>query len=284
MKLPDDFQFSQGSLQDFVECRRRFYLRYLRRLAWPAVQSEPALEFERYLWEGEQFHRMVQQHQVGVPLERLAPMAQGEDLSRWWQNYLSYSGEKGSLGSLAADGSRRYAEISLSVPVGSTRLVAKYDLLVVTSAERAVIFDWKTARKRPRRQWLAAHLQTRVYPYLLVRAGAHLNQGRPFAPDQVEMVYWFANFPEQVERFLYNKNAFDSDGEYLAELVSSVQRMDAAEFTLTADERRCAFCVYRSLCERGDRAGMLAEYESEMEAAEGFELELDFEQIQVVEY
>ena len=284
MNLPDDFQFSQGSLQDFVECRRRFYLRYIRRLAWPAVQSEPVLEFERYMQQGEQFHRMVQQHQVGVPLERLTPMAQGEELSRWWLNYLSHSGEKGSLQWLAEGSSQRYAEISLSVPVGSTRLVAKYDLLVVTSEGRAVIFDWKTARKRPRRQWLAAHLQTRVYPYLLVRAGAHLNQGRPFEPEQVEMVYWFANFPEQAERFPYNQNAFNSDGEYLAELISNVQQLEEAEFTLTTDGRRCAFCVYRSLCERGDQAGMLADYESEIEAGEGLELELDFEQIQEIEY
>lgn len=284
MNLPDDFQFSQGSLQDFIECRRRFYLRYLRRLAWPAVQSEPVLEFERYMQQGEQFHRMVQQHQVGVPLERLTPLAQGEDLSRWWENYLSYNAEKGSLGSLAVEGTRRYAEISLSVPVGTARLVAKYDLLVVTSAGRAVIYDWKTARKRPRRQWLAGHLQTRVYPYLLVRGGAHLNQGIPFDPEQVEMVYWFANFPEQAEHFPYNKSAFDSDGEYLAELISSVQQMGEGEFTLTADYRRCAFCVYRSLCERGDQAGMLADYELEIEAGEGFELELDFEQIQEIEY
>ena len=284
MNLPDDFQFSQGSLQDFVECRRRFYLRYIRRLAWPAVQSEPVLEFERYMQQGKQFHRMVQQHQVGVPLERLTPMAQGEELSRWWLNYLSHSGEKGSLQWLAEGSSQRYAEISLSIQVGSTRLVAKYDLLVVTSEGRAVIFDWKTARKRPRRQWLAAHLQTRVYPYLLVRVGAHLNQGRPFEPEQVEMVYWFANFPEQAERFPYNQNAFNSDGEYLAELISNVQQLEEAEFTLTTDGRRCAFCVYRSLCERGDQAGMLADYESEIEAGEGLELELDFEQIQEIEY
>lgn len=284
MNLPDDFQFSQGSLQDFGECRRRFYLRYLRRLAWPAVQSEPVLEFERYLQQGEQFHRMVQQHQVGVPLERLTPLAQGEDLSRWWQNYLSHNAEKGSLGSLAAEGSRRYAEISLSVPVGTARLVAKYDLLVVTPEGRAVIYDWKTARKRPRRQWLAAHLQTRVYPYLLVRGGAHLNQGSPFEPEQVEMVYWFANFPEQAEHFPYNKSAFISDEEYLAELISSIQKMAEGEFTLTPDSRRCAFCVYRSLCERGDQAGMLADYELEIEAGEGFDLELDFEQIQEIEY
>ena len=284
MKLPDDFQLSQGSLQDFVECRRRFYLRYIQRLAWPAVQSEPVLEFERYMQQGEQFHRMVQQHQLGLPLERLTPMALGDDLSRWWLNYLSQSREGGSLETLVGDGSRRYAEISLAFPLGPVRLVAKFDLLSVTPQGRAVIFDWKTARKRPRRQWLAAHLQTRVYPYLLVQAGAYLNQGRPFEPEQVEMVYWFANFPEQPERFPYSASAFNADGEYLAELVSGIQRLEEQDFTLTSDQRRCAFCVYRSLCERGDKAGMLAEYELEIETGEGFELELDFEQIQEIEF
>jgi hypothetical protein len=48
--LPLDFQFSQGSLQDYVDCRRRFQLRYLDQLAWPAVEAEPLLEHEqRYL-------------------------------------------------------------------------------------------------------------------------------------------------------------------------------------------------------------------------------------------
>ena len=40
--LPDDFHFSQGSLQDYVDCQRRFQLRYLMKLAWPAVDAEPA--------------------------------------------------------------------------------------------------------------------------------------------------------------------------------------------------------------------------------------------------
>ena len=45
--LPEGFRFSQSSLQDYVDCRRRFQLRYLQNLAWPALQSEPALENER---------------------------------------------------------------------------------------------------------------------------------------------------------------------------------------------------------------------------------------------
>ena len=38
--LPPDFHFSQRSLQDYVDCRRRFQLRYLQHLAWPAVEAK----------------------------------------------------------------------------------------------------------------------------------------------------------------------------------------------------------------------------------------------------
>ena len=62
MRLIENFQFSQANLQDFVDCRRRFQLRYLQHIAWPAIESEPVLENERFLQQGARFHRMIQQH------------------------------------------------------------------------------------------------------------------------------------------------------------------------------------------------------------------------------
>ena len=71
MSLPDDFQFSQSSLQDFETCARRFQLRYLRQLSWPAVESEPIQEAERLAQLGADFHRLVHQHLVGIDEETL---------------------------------------------------------------------------------------------------------------------------------------------------------------------------------------------------------------------
>ncbi len=70
---------------------------------------------------------------------------------------------------------------NLSAPLGKHRLLAKYDLIAVQDG-KATIYDWKTYRKRPRNEWLAARTQTRVYRALLVQAGAHLNKGQPFDP------------------------------------------------------------------------------------------------------
>jgi len=124
MNLPPDFRFSQGSLQDFVECRRRFQLRYLLRQSWPAVPSEPLLEMERTMQQGARFHRIVQQHRLGLPVERLAPLAQEADLSGWWESYLRFS-QGGGLQALAGADATFYPEITLTAPLGDFRLLAK---------------------------------------------------------------------------------------------------------------------------------------------------------------
>jgi len=280
MTLPTDFQFSQGSLQDYVDCPRRFQLRYLLRLAWPAVEVEPALENERHLQQGAAFHRLVHQHILGLSPERLSSMVTDKDLSRWWHNYLE---------SAPADpAGLRYPEVALSATVSGHRLVAKYDLIAVGPGQRSTILDWKTSRKRPRRQWLAKSLQTRVYPYLLVRAGSHLNEGTPFQPEQVEMIYWFANFPEDPESFPYDAAQYDEDSDYLASLIEEIKSAGQPpgddDFPLTTQERRCRYCPYRSLCRRGVRAGAFDEAEDEPEWADDFEIALDFEQIAEIEY
>jgi len=76
MPLPEAFQFNQAILQDAVECRRRFQLRYLLELAWPAPVAEPAEEYEAHARAGEAFHRLIHQHQLGLPVERLTAQAE----------------------------------------------------------------------------------------------------------------------------------------------------------------------------------------------------------------
>jgi len=277
--LPPDFQFSQASLQDYADCPRRFQLRYVERVDWPAHETEPALENERHLQQGAAFHRLVHQHLLGIPEERLARAAADADLRRWWHNYLTRGPED-----LPAS---RHPEIVLSAPLGDYRLVAKYDLVTVDPSamlragpgRQAVILDWKTSRRRPNRKYLAERLQTKVYPYLLVLAGDHLNGGQPLAPEQVEMVYWFADFPEDPARFPYSSAQYEADEAYLTSLVGQI---GSPPYPRTTDERNCRYCRYRSLCQRGVEAGPLDEMEDEL--TQDFDISLDFEQIAEIEY
>ena len=282
MTLPPDFQFSQGSLQDCVDCPRRFQLRYLLRVAWPAIEAEPALENERHLQQGAAFHRLVHQHLLGIAPERLSGTISDPDLTRWWHNYLT-TPPPHLLPS-------RYPEVILSAPwsgtslAGHHRLVATYDLVAVDAGRRAVIVDWKTFRRQPQRKWLAGRLQTKVYPYVLVRAGRHLNAGQSLQPEQVEMLYWFANFPENPQRFAYDAAQYHADEAYLGSLIEEIERQADGDLPLTTHERRCRYCAYRSLCQRGTAAGTFEQAEDELELADDFDQALDSEQIAEVAY
>src|SRR5574339_634540 len=131
---------SQSSLQDYMDCARRFKLRYLDRLSYPAVETEPALENEKHQQEGEYFHRLVQQQLIGIPAEQIARFANTPNLQRWWENFQSAK----DLNDLKK-GTRLYPEATLSAPLGKYRLLAKYDLIAVRDG-KTIIYDWKTYR------------------------------------------------------------------------------------------------------------------------------------------
>lgn len=274
VQLAPNFQFSQSSLQDYVECKRRFQLRYIERVAWPAVQAQPVLEHEARLVNGQAFHRLVQQQLLGIPENRLSPA--NSDLQRWWQTYLETRP--------AEIEGRRFIEITLAATVAGQRLVAQYDLIVITP-QTARIFDWKTSA-RPTKpgatERLFERMQTRIYRYLLVVAGADLNGGYALTPEQITMTYWFAETPNEPVHFPYNSEQFAADERVLTALLTEIQ-MQALNtpWDLTTQEKTCAFCPYRSLCERGVEAGKIhAEDEIELASPET----LDFEQIAEIEF
>jgi RecB family exonuclease len=282
MMLPEAFTFSQGSLQDFMDCRRRFYLRYILQLDWPAAEVEPQAENERMLRQGALFHRLVQQHALGLPAERLEQLIHDPDLLGWWQSYLNLRQSKQGLGSYWQRAQAIYPEVSLTASLAGQRLTAKCDLVLVLDGGQVVILDWKTGKRKARREWLAGRLQTRVYPFMLALAGQQLNGGKPIAPGQIEMVYWFAEAPEQPASFPYSAERFQADQAYLTNLIHEISALQEDDFTLTEEVERCRFCKYRSLCERGSAPGNLEERSSEAEA--DTEIHIDFDQIAELEF
>ncbi len=257
MNLPEDFVFTQGNLQDYVDCPRRFELKYLRRQRWPAAEVDDMEAFERHLEQGELFHRLVQQSLLGLPPETLRPRVDDDEVARWYDAWLANG--------LADVPSQRWPELTLTTPLGKWLLLAKMDLVAIAPDGRALLLDWKTGGHMPRAARQAGRLQTRVYRYVLAQAGARLNGGAAIDPARIEMRYWYAQHEGDVLRFPYDDDQFKADGRFLHGLAREIDRCE--DFPLTDDERRCRFCVYRSLCGRGEKPGPLAEWEGDEDMA-----------------
>lgn len=275
MPLPDSFQFSQSSLQDYVDCPRRFELRYILHQKWPALQTQPVIEFEHHMEQGQRFHRLVQQHILGIPLEHLNRQAKDAELQRWWDNYLRIQ----PTHELPLF---QIPEYLISGSLAGFRTAAKYDLLAIAPGEKAVIIDWKTSLKKPRPSILRDRIQSRLYPFLLTSCGSILNNGTPFQPEQIKMIYWYPEFPNEPEIIEYDSAQFQSDRRDLTLLIQSIHAREDGTFELTEESERCKFCSYRSLCERGDKAG-------DFTRSKGTDLEtddplnLDFDQLWEIE-
>ena len=275
MSLRADFAFTQGSLQDFADCARRFELRFIRRMRYPALETQQPLQFEKRTRRGARFHKLVQQHLLGVPAEALTTsLADDEELAGWWAHYLAVG-----LTDLPA---ARYSEITLQAPLAGRRLIATYDLLALEPGGAAVIVDWKTGSRIPSREYLLGRMQTVVYRYVLAQAGAHLYAGESIPPERIRMDYVYVAGGGERLSLRYSAAQMSEDEALLSEIIAAIDHAEV--FPLTDEERRCRFCSYRSLCDRGGAGRLedfdLDEYEDEDEEA----FALEFDQIAEIEF
>ena len=279
LSFPNDGPFSQGSLQDYNDCPRRFQLRHVLSQPWPAVESQPQLEFERFQELGQQFHRLLHRHASGIATERLTAGIDAFELRQWWQAYLNAPppGLPHPLAESAANGWTIAAEEMLSTTLAGHQLRARYDLIALQKDGPALIVDWKTSQQPATRDRLAQRMQSWVYPFVLVEAGADLGVG-PVEPERVRMIYWFANQPQLPVTLTYSAAQHEAHRRYLTALMEEIVNRREAEWPLTSDERRCRFCTYRSLCDRGVEAGNWATFDDDLEPDLDFTL-ADVEEI-----
>jgi CRISPR/Cas system-associated exonuclease Cas4 (RecB family) len=248
MTIPPDFQFSQSSLQDYVDCPRRFEIRYLLKIKWPALQTEPFLEYEENQKMGQLFHRLVHQYELGIPVNQIMTSEASPILTRWWNNYF------GAVPKSALP-KNRYPEYRMSSSLAGFRIVGQFDLLAINPGSQVIIIDWKTSRSRISTSRLHSLMQSHLYPLLMIEAGSKLNNGEKIIPEQVEMIYWFTEFPDDVEHIHYSTEKYVSDLDLIENLIHEIKDKPGTPFPLTGEDKNCRFCNYRSLCDRGIKAG-----------------------------
>jgi len=254
MPIETNFVFSANSLQDYLDCPRRFELKYLLKQSWPAEESEPVLEFEHNAELGNRFHQMVHQYLNGVPQEYLLASIQDAVLQEWFDNFHAFYSNRKFV--------RIFSEFSLRAVIEQSPLVAVCDLIALTADGNLWIMDWKTSAKKNRREKLIDRVQTILYPFIALECADRIFPDFHFQAENIHMAYLFVQHPaDNLLAFDYSPDSHQHNRAFLTATIGEIRSKEAGAFECTADARRCRFCVYRSLCERGITAGNLAELE-----------------------
>jgi CRISPR/Cas system-associated exonuclease Cas4 (RecB family) len=240
------FRFSQSNIGIFSQCKRRFWLRYLQRVEWPAPITGQLEQWEKAIERGQLFHHWAQQDSLGLAVDEVAQTHGDELLVRWWANMRAQPPQNMPAGQV-------FSEVQLSVPVGRYRLIAKFDRVIFAADGRVYIIDWKTGRRRPQQQEFAQSWQTLVYRYVMVEVGATLNGGRAVDADQVLLAYWHAQFPDLLQPIAYSLAEHEEAGAVLLAAIDGIAALvGEADFPMTDDLSECRRCSYSALCVRGN--------------------------------
>lgn len=243
--ISSDFSFSQSNLQTFTYCRRRFYLRYIKKLIWPAQ----LVGDDQYIQDrdaGVRFHRLVHQHFLGFDpalLKKVAKADSDHRVAEWFKTFLAspISRLKGKL----------ITETLYTTNIAGYSLSAKVDLLQI-DAGKVTIYDWKTSRKLPTLAILQKQAQSKVYP--LVISIVFQKDLAALKPPLLSMVYWEPNFPEQTIVINSSQSDWEKYEIETTALIDLILSLETEEFVKTLDIRKCGWCEYRSYCQRGNVA------------------------------
>ncbi|WP_420629821.1 PD-(D/E)XK nuclease family protein [Candidatus Leptofilum sp.] len=250
-RLPNYFMnnrltLSQYKLTNFLACQRRFQLRYVRRLPWPA-NPLPA-RTEQLLQQGQDFHRLLERHFLGLKIS-LETIEDGR-VRQWWQTFQSHN-----LVQQLPNNARFLPETGLTVPLGSHLLYGRFDLLVIGEDDAgrpfAHLFDWKTGRPIEAGE-LKNRWQTRLYLALLAEGGnAFWPQGEQISPEQIRLTYWFVQEPDTPVTIGYSAAAHATNWGELQQMAAQLDEAFAKDaWPLTEDWSHCRECAYQNYCGR----------------------------------
>lgn len=234
-------RLSQGQLNALTLCPRKFQHLYLDQLGFPPTPEQQ----ERLTW-GSRFHLLMQQYQLGLPIDSVGS-------SREMQQCITAL-QQAAPDLFQVDSILRQAEHRRTLEFEGYLLTVIYDLLVLDE-QQAQILDWKTYPRPQDSRRLTKDWQTRLYPFVLAETGSYF-------PNQISMTYWFiqagdSETPQpQSLRFAYSLQLHQQIEQDLKRLLNQLtlwlQQYEAGESLPQVEPTKgiCQFCPFIRRCQR----------------------------------
>ncbi|MBE9076721.1 PD-(D/E)XK nuclease family protein [Romeria aff. gracilis LEGE 07310] len=244
--MPPLLPLSQGQLTLFEACARKYQYIYQDGLTVPIGPEQQA----RTDW-GSQFHQLMQQQELGLPVE---PLVTADPELR--ASFSTLQQAAPDLFTPPAEGVFRQSEHRRTLVFKHYLLTAIYDRLIL-SPERAEIIDWKTHLTPPPRSRLQQDWQLRLYLYVLAET-------TQLPPEQISMTYWFVRqrdsqtreLSPSSHRFSYDRRRHRQTEQDLTQLTEQLDqlRLQAEPFPKVARSKGlCKTCTFCMRCDRLDQ-------------------------------
>ena len=207
-------RLSQGHLNLLKTCPPKFKQSFLSQ-----TSSLPKPETEDKQTWGSLFHLLMQQRELGLPIESL--LQANTELDRSLKALIQAAPELLGSDDTIHRNQKRAAEHSRTMSFGNYLLTVVYDLLIAEE-DRAKIIDWKTYLqpiKKGDLAKLADNWQTRLYLYVLAETS-------DYSPEQISMTYWFVKLPKkpQSQTFKYSDRLHKQNERDLTQLLNNLDR------------------------------------------------------------
>jgi PD-(D/E)XK nuclease superfamily len=239
-------RLSQGHLSLLETCPRQFQHQILEQLSL----SNLDLDLDDRLRAGSEFHQIMQQRSLQLPIEVL--LATDAQLTTWFRAF--ETAEPALFTQSRPTDFAESEQVRTLTKLGYT-LVVVYDC-VILDPEFALILDWKTYGKPHQTQALLESWQSRLYPYVL-------SQTSHYAADHIEMRYWFfqPDGTAQPLRLPYSRDQAEATDRRLTDLLTQLTHWlkayteEATPFPQTDRLETCDRCPHAIRCGRStDRA------------------------------
>ena len=233
-------RLSQGQLNLLERCPRQFQHTYLDQLGSPTNPEQ-----QERLTSGSRFHLLMQQQELGLPIESL--VQENTQMQSWMTAFASAAPE---ILTSEPNSHFRESEHCRTVQLQDHLLTVIYDLLIADE-HQAQILDWKTYPKPKNRRWLEQNWQTLLYLYVLAET-------TDYRPEQMSMTYWFVQSAEQPQnlKFTYNTGQHEQTRHKLNQLLSHLTDwlqcyQQGEQFPQVAvGSDRCNSCQFATRCDR----------------------------------
>jgi hypothetical protein len=239
-------RLSQGHLSLLETCPRQFQHQILEQLSLQSLEGQDwAGDQETRLRSGSEFHQLVQQRSLSLPIEVL--LADASQLQTWFRAF--EQAEPELFTATETSGFAESEHVRTLAMLGHS-LVVVYDYVVLKS-ERALILDWKTYGKPNPAQSIVESWQSRLYLYVLSRT-SH------YSPEHIAMRYWFfkSDGTAQPLDLSYREAKQEAIDRQLTALLTQFNQwlaeytQDSTPFPQTPQWDTCDRCAYAVRCGR----------------------------------